>query len=354
MVLKLFVFILLTIISTKAIHVQISPTSSQILKSLYSNGITIGHQSPSVWNVYVSDDKMDVFKRLVPKYQQVAAHKTSAKSYDNGYTSYYSLLKFCVKMQQKYQTLATKFTIGMSVENRKLIGLKITSPSSPIVKKKIKLVGGIHGNEPVGRQILLKFAEYLLENYGKNADVTSIMNTREIHILFDMNPDGFVRNRRTNARGYDLNRNFPDRFYGQITPIQPETSAILTWSVKENFKRSISFHGGSLVVNYPYDGNRARKSGIYTPTIDDEQFKKLALVYSQNHLEMKHSKKFKNGIVNGAKWYVLYGGSQDWNYIHVGTKELTIEVSKIKKPVSSTLDSYWLKNKKSLIKFCLY
>jgi len=350
---KELLIILTTILSVTCIHVRIPPASPQIMHSLYSSGITIGHQTSKFWDVYVSSDKIDVLKRIVPKYQHVTSN--SVKSYHAGYTSYYALLSFCGKMQHKYPNLATQFVIGKSVENRKLIGLKITSTKNSSTKKiKIKLVGNIHGDEPVGKEALIKFARYLLENYGKNSEITDILDKREIHILPCMNPDGFHRRRRTNARGYDLNRNFPDRFYGQITPMQPETKAIIDWSVREKFNYGLSFHGGELVVNYPFDGNKNHHSGIYTPTKDDAGFKKLALVYAQNNIDMNHSRMFKDGIVNGAKWYVLYGGMQDWNYLVAHTKELTVEVSKIKMPSASTLNSYWLKNKKSLVKFCLY
>jgi carboxypeptidase D len=78
-----------------------------------------------------------------------------------------------------------------------------------------------------------------------------------------MNPDGFELGSRYNApvaptEPVDLNRDFPDQFDAPGTNyvFQPETQAIMDWCNEHHFIMSISFHGGDLVVNYPWDGNR--------------------------------------------------------------------------------------------------
>ena len=61
------------------------------------------------------------------------------------------------------------------------------------LKPMVKFVGNMHGNEVVGRELLIMFAEFLLETYSNNSDpeVTWLVENTDIHILPSMNPDGF-------------------------------------------------------------------------------------------------------------------------------------------------------------------
>jgi carboxypeptidase D len=56
---------------------------------------------------------------------------------------------------------------------------------------------------------------------------------------------------------------------------------------------------------------------------------------------MHASREFKGGITNGAKWYPLWGGMQDWHYIATGTMSVTIEVNDLKFPKASELGRLW-------------
>jgi carboxypeptidase D len=60
---------------------------------------------------------------------------------------------------------------------------------------------------------------------------------------------------------------------------------------------------------------------------------------------------FPDGITNGAKWYALYGGMQDWNYLHSNCFEITLELGCHKYPYERDIHKFWNENKKSLIAF---
>ncbi|THG05294.1 hypothetical protein TEA_022611 [Camellia sinensis var. sinensis] len=115
---------------------------------------------------------------------------------------------------------------------------------------------------------------------------------------------------------------------------------ILTSSLKNSV--------GALVANYPWDGTQD-KSKNYFGCPDDDTFRFLASVYSRSHYNMSLSEEFKGGITNGAFWYPIYGGMQDWNYIYGGCFELTLEISDDKWPTANELPILWHFNKMSML-----
>ena len=58
-----------------------------------------------------------------------------------------------------------------------------------------------------------------------------------------------------------------------------------------------------------------------------------------------------NGITNGADWYPVAGGMQDFNYLYAGTMELTMEISCCKYSHKWRLLQEWENNKESLLNF---
>ena len=60
---------------------------------------------------------------------------------------------------------------------------------------------------------------------------------------------------------------------------------------------------------------------------------------------------FQNGITNGAQWYDVPGGMQDFNYVHSNDFEITIELTCCKYPQPSELPKEWRNNKESLLKY---
>ena len=50
-----------------------------------------------------------------------------------------------------------------------------------------------------------------------------------------------------------------------------------------------------------------------------------------------HSETFQKGISNGAEWYVVDNGMQDYNYLFSNCMEITAELSCWKRPIQSHL-----------------
>jgi carboxypeptidase D len=186
-----------------------------------------------------------------------------------------------------------------------------------------------------------------------------------------MNPDGFELategdaqgvNGRANAHNKDLNRNFPDQYRpGDNGVLEPEAAAVMAWSRQFPFVLSANLHGGSLVANYPFDDtpNKMDMQGRSWTSPDDATFQLLARVYSLNHPKMKTGipcgqggqVQFPDGITNGAHWYSVAGGMQDWNYLRTNDFEITLELGCTKYPDHQKLEAFWTDNKESLLAF---
>lgn len=172
---------------------------------------------------------------------------------------------------------------------------------------------------------------------------------------------------RANAHNVDLNRNFPDQYgindYNRVQ--EPEVVAVMNWSLANNFVLSANLHGGALVANYPFDDSAkdflssSDPKTVMNPTEENEIFKHLASVYATSHRKMYQGKpcpsfireSFPEGITNGADWYSVTGGMQDWSYLHGGTYELTLEIGCYKFPKAEELSTFWMDNREALVKY---
>ena len=265
-------------------------------------------------------------------------------------------------------SIARIYSIGKSVQNVDLFVIEMSDnpgvhePGEP----EFKYVGNMHGNEVTGRETLLHFMRDLCDRYGVDSDVTKLVDTTRIHILPTMNPDGYriatetddtYLLGRSNAHGIDLNRNFPDRFDVTTGKVEPETEAVMRWLETYPFVLSANFHNGALVANYPYDDSQNGLS-LYTPSEDDSIFVQLARAYSYAHATMSRgfpcpldTAGFKEGITNGAAWYSVSGGMQDYNYLHSNCYEITVEQGCTKYPAAAQLEGIWNANKDAMYAF---
>jgi carboxypeptidase D len=245
------------------------------------------------------------------------------------------------------------FTIGKSVKGFPLYALEISNNAGVAeAKPNVKLIANIHGDETLGRTLDVGLAEWLCANYQTDPTAKQIVDGAHLYLVPTLNPDGYAARTRYNANGVDLNRDFPDRFSNPTcAPTgneQPETTAMIDFTQSMHFVSSLSFHGGAAVVNYPWDST-ANGQAYYSACPDDKTLINLSKTYANSNPEILNGG-FKGGITNGADWYVVYGGMQDWNYVRTGTMELTVEVGD-KTPPANQLKSMFNDNLQSMLNF---
>lgn len=235
--------------------------------------------------------------------------------------------QYLSELSQLYPDITRLYHLNPdSVEGRKLWVLEISEePGKHIpLKPEFRYIGNMHGNEVVGREVLLHLARLLVENYKaaelEPADdtrptgpkfVRKLLKSTRLHLMPTMNPDGYVRSSegcrfespsrkgRLNANNIDLNRNFPDPINGNTVDAntQPEVRAIIDWSRSIPFVLSGNIHSGALLVNYPYDGAyNASQVPQYRASPDDDVFRHLAKIYSTVSIDLKFIHAFNRSI----------------------------------------------------------
>lgn len=250
----------------------------------------------------------------------------------------------------KFPQIAQMMSIGKTVKGRDLWVVKISKNVRVNDNRpEFKYIANMHGDEIVGRELMVLLIEDLLANYGKDAYLTKLVDTTQIYILPSMNPDGAALIQRGNANWIDLNRDFPDfsekgNDQNTMDGRAVETQAVMKWQSTRKFQLSANYHGGAEVVSLPFD-TVPEKFPLF------DLVHGLGVEYATNAPYIGASKVFKSGITNGYEWYEVNGGMQDWSWHWYKDLQVTVEVSNQKYPDPSTVPYYYQQNRKALIAY---
>lgn len=87
------------------------------------------------------------------------------------------------------------------------------APDAPAVI----FVGGVHGVERIGTQVLLAFMQSLFERLLWDDTLEHLLENIRVVFIPLMNPAGMLKRRRSNAQGVDLMRNAPIDAQGKVS-----------------------------------------------------------------------------------------------------------------------------------------
>ncbi len=272
----------------------------------------------------------------------------------NRYHNYQAVIGILDSLSALYPHIMRVENIGFTEEGRSIRAVCLSdNVNEREAEPEVCYIAAMHGNEILTQELMLCFIDSLLQNYGSDERITSLLDSTQIWIIPNMNFDGSQSLSRFNANGVDLNRDFPDREYDMLSDTSgraAETKAIMNWRAKHRFVLAANFHTGELVVNYPWDKNLPGEQG-YAATPDDEVFVRLALSYSRENPMLYNNPRFDRGIVNGVLWYAIDGSMQDWAYHWHGTFETTIEISKNIMPPADSIRYYFSQNSASMLSY---
>uniref|UniRef100_A0A3Q3M3P2 Carboxypeptidase X (M14 family), member 1a n=1 Tax=Labrus bergylta TaxID=56723 RepID=A0A3Q3M3P2_9LABR len=225
----------------------------------------------------------------------------SSDALDFRHHNYKEMRKLMKSVTDECPDITHVYTIGKSYTGLKLYVMVISDNPSKheLGEPEFRYVAGMHGNEALGRELVLNLMQYLCREYKKgNQRVVKLVTETRIHLLPSMNPDGYEAayekgselagwaEGRYSFEGIDLNHNFPDLNnimwdaqeawnHQHVFPSQvsPETRAVISWMQDIPFVLSANLHGGELVVTYPFDCTRDWAPQEDTPTADNAFFR---------------------------------------------------------------------------------
>ena len=275
------------------------------------------------------------------------------------YPTYDAYVAMMYQFAANYPSICQIIDAGNTVQGRKILFAKISdNVAVKEAEPQFMYTSSIHGDETTGYVLMLRLIDSLLSTYGTNARVTNIVNNVELWINPLANPDGTYKSgnhtvsgaTRSNANLVDINRNFPDPAAGPHpdgNAWQPETIIMMNIAEQNNFVHSANFHGGTEVVNYPWDTwSRLHSDDAWWQFIS-HQFADTA----QANSHPTYMNGYNDGITNGYAWYRITGGRQDYMTYFRRGREVTLEISDVKLVNASQLPAHWYYLRKSLLNY---
>jgi carboxypeptidase T len=209
---------------------------------------------------------------------------------DSAYHDYAEMVEDIQTVAAAHPEIVTHFPIGTSYENRDIWAVKISdNVAVDEDEPEVLFLGLHHAREHLTVEMTLYILHLLVDNYDTDEAIRSLVNTREIYIIFNVNPDGgeydiatgayrsWRKNRQPNSGslyvGTDLNRNYGYRwgccggssgspssetYRGSAAFSAPEMARVRDFidsrvvGGRQQITASISFHTYAELILWPF------------------------------------------------------------------------------------------------------
>lgn len=281
------------------------------------------------------------------------------------YPTYEAYVAMMEEFAETYSENCSLIELGTLPSGRKILLVRINNGESD-GKPKFLYGSTIHGDETTGFVMMLRLIDLLLTRQDL-PEVQNIIDNIDLFICPNANPDGTYKTgnhtvsgaSRYNANGIDMNRNYPDPIDGahpDNSGYAKETEWFMQFAEDYQFTMAAHYHGGAELMNYPWDNNYERHADDAWWQLVSREYADLAQDAAQS-TDPYYMNDEENGITNGADWYTIGGGRQDYMNYYRQCREVTIECSTVKCPSASQLPSFWEYNYNSIFAYmnqCLY
>uniref|UniRef100_A0A8D1J9A7 Adipocyte enhancer-binding protein 1 n=1 Tax=Sus scrofa TaxID=9823 RepID=A0A8D1J9A7_PIG len=261
--------------------------------------------------------------------------------------SYKDMRQLMKVVNEQCPTITRTYSLGKSSRGLKIYAMEISDNPGDheLGEPEFRYTAGIHGNEVLGRELLLLLMQYLCREYRDgNPRVRSLVHDTRIHLVPSLNPDGYEVAAQMGSEfgnwalglwteeGFDIYEDFPDlnsvlwgaeerkwvpfrvpnnnlpipeRYLSPDATVSTEVRAIIAWMEKNPFVLGANLNGGERLVSYPYDmartpsqeqllaaamaaarGEDEEEVSEAQETPDHAIFRWLAISFASTHLTM--------------------------------------------------------------------
>lgn len=265
------------------------------------------------------------------------------------YHTYDEMVAVIQDVAAQHPDIVRLHSLGKTIEQRDVWALRISDrpDENEPDEKAILIFANTHAREHLSLEQALFLIDDLVQNYGRDGEITNLVNQRDIWIIPSLNPDGaeydikypvfawWRKNRRDNGDGtfgVDLNRNFAyqwgccggssastssELYRGPAPFSEPESQIIRDFALSHpQLTTSISLHTYGELVLYPYGYTYTDIPPDMDPT-DYQIFRALAQgVADRNGYRPRQ----------GSDLYITSGDTDDWLYGELGIYAFTWEL----------------------------